>query len=72
MSAPKTHACRLLRTKAGFGAVVGGEGTDDETHVFWCLNTMESFGPDDDFVHAHKCAQGRACWQKPPEDEDVA
>ncbi len=71
MSEPKP--CRLLRTKSGFGAVVGGEGDqDDETQVYWCLNTMESFGPDDGYVHAHGCVQGRKCWQRPPEDEDVA
>ena len=69
--------CRLLRTKSGFGAVVGGEGWKrgtDETEVFWCLNTMESFGPDDGFVHAQQCCQGRSCWQRPDEDEspDVA
>ncbi len=67
------HVCKLLRTKSGFGAVAGGEGWkrgDSETEIYWCLNTMESFGPDDDFVHAQSCCKGRQCFQRPVEDDD--
>jgi hypothetical protein len=60
--------CRLLRCKTAFGAVVNGGGWrrgDSTTEVYWCLSTMEAFGPDDDLVHAHECVKGRRCWQEP-------
>lgn len=59
--------CRLLRTKSSFGSEEGatwqhGESTTD---VFWCLNTMEVFGPDETYTHASTCRSGRACFQVP-------
>ena len=63
--------CRLLRTKTSFGA--GEEGAlwklgRSTTAAYWCLATMEPFGPDESFCHPHACAAGRACFQ-PPEGE---
>jgi hypothetical protein len=61
-------ACRMLRTKMAFGTIVGapsfreGEST---TAAYWCLCTMESAGPDDDFAHAKKCRDGRRCFVPP-------
>lgn len=61
--------CRHLRTKMAFGSLSGaaadwreGEST---TAVYWCLCTMESAGPDDDFAHARKCRAGRRCFAGP-------
>ena len=64
--------CRLLRTKAAFGSEQNAswQRGDSNTDVFWCLNTMEAFGPDDGFVHAHECRKGRACFQLPKDQED--
>lgn len=66
-----TRVCRLLRTKGAFGAVVENEwsGEADTSAVFWCLHTMESFGPDEQAVHGAECLPGRRCWQRPDDDE---
>ena len=56
--------CRSLRTKTAFGS----DGTPGEwrwgestTAVYWCLRTMETFGPDGVFSHPHACGPGRRC-----------
>ena len=69
---PLPVVCRLLRTKSAFGSEQGAswQRGDSNTDVFWCLNTMESFGPDDGFAHAHECRKGRACFQVPPEHDE--
>ena len=56
--------CRFLRCKSSFGAVVDntewqlGTATSE---VYWCLATMEAFGPDDNYVHATVCTGVRSC-----------
>ncbi len=60
------RVCRLLRTKTAYG--VGSAGAlwklgESTTAVYWCLATMEAFGPDDAFCHPHHCGQGRACFE---------
>ena len=56
--------CRFLRCKSAFGATVDDTewqlGTST-TEVYWCLSTMEAFGPDDGYVHASVCRGGRSC-----------
>jgi hypothetical protein len=62
--------CRLLRCKHASGAEVRGDAWkrgDSTTEVYWCLSTMEAFGPDDNFVDARECLAGRRCWQDPDE-----
>jgi hypothetical protein len=58
--------CRRLRTKSAFGAVVSDEAAwqsgASTTAVYWCLDTMEPVGPDDDSVDAHRCRSGRECF----------
>lgn len=68
----KKMVCKQLRTKTAFGAVVDNdwEAGEDTSAVYWCLKTMESFGPDESFVHALECGQGRACFQKPDDADD--
>jgi hypothetical protein len=58
------EVCRLLRTKTAYGDR-GGDWRrgDSTTAVYWCLNTMEPVGPDDGYVHPHRCARGRACFE---------
>ena len=69
----KPPVCRMLRTKTAFGSYAletddapdqptwqDGEST---TAVFWCLKTMDTCGPDDDFAHAKACRPGRACFR---------
>jgi hypothetical protein len=67
--------CRLLRTKTAFA--VGAAGAlwklgESSTAVYWCLGTMESFGPDDGYCHPHQCGRGRACFEPDPRDDDDA
>ena len=61
--------CRMLRTKMAFGSLVTGAPSfrtgESTTAVYWCLCTMESAGPDDDFAHAKKCREGRRCFVGP-------
>ncbi len=62
--------CRCLRTKASYGAVIGEDPWqlgDSSTHVYWCLGTMETVGPDEGFAHPHHCKAGRRCFQEPIE-----
>jgi len=60
--------CRHLRTKMAFGSMPMAEDWqrgESSTAVYWCLCTMESAGPDDDFAHARKCRAGRRCFAGP-------
>ncbi len=59
--------CRLLRTKTYFGTYTstGSDWAsgDSSTAVYWCLGTMASAGPDDQYAHPHTCCQGRPCFR---------
>jgi hypothetical protein len=33
------------------------------TSTFWCLKTMGKAGPDEHYVHASTCKEGRRCWE---------
>jgi hypothetical protein len=67
--ASKPVVCRLLRTKTSFGSFVGNlhawQTGASTTAVYWCLNTMETAGPDDDYAHPHACRAGRTCFEEP-------
>ena len=71
-------ACRRLRTKAAnapqilsgpsLAAVAGST-----VNAYWCLGTMEPFGPDDGYAHPDVCTAARACFRPPrPEDGEEA
>ena len=65
-SPPKV--CRMLRTKTAFGALSLHDEDPWElgastTAVFWCLNTMETAGPDDSYCHPQTCCAGRSCFE---------
>lgn len=59
--------CRFLRCKSAFGTNIDDDswqlGTST-TEVYWCLATMEAFGPDDNYVHATVCQGARRCCRK--------
>ena len=68
---PLPRVCRRLRTKTAFGA--GGEAAlwklgRSTTAAYWCLDTMEPFGPDGRFCHPHECGAGRGCYRTADED----
>jgi hypothetical protein len=61
------EVCRKLRTKTAFGTVEGlahdwREGASS-TAVYWCLRTMETWGPDQRVAHARDCRAGRRCYE---------
>ena len=59
--------CRYLRCKSAHGAVeddVEWQLGTSSTEVYWCLATMEAFGPDDGHVHATVCRGGRSCFRR--------
>ncbi len=58
--------CKFLRTKHAYGTYQGEirpwqEGRST-TAVYWCLCTMEPWGPDDGYSHAQRCRPGRSCF----------
>jgi hypothetical protein len=59
--------CRCLRSKSSYSSL--GEYREDleaimgTTSTFWCLKTMSKAGPDEHYVHASKCHEGRRCWE---------
>lgn len=62
----KSH-CRHLRTKMTY---IPDFADDDRwrtgesmTQQYWCLCTMSTAGPDDDFVAPEKCHSDRVCFK---------
>lgn len=59
--------CKFLRCKSGYGAIENNTawqlGTSS-TEAYWCLATMEAFGPDDSYTHATVCQSGRSCYRR--------
>ena len=59
--------CRLLRTKTAYGNygddMLAWQTGDSTTAVFWCLSTMTTAGPDQDYAHPMSCRQGRRCFK---------
>jgi hypothetical protein len=42
------------------------EGVDEEDDhaIYWCLNTMKTFGPDDEMVDGRACRDSsRSCYE---------
>lgn len=63
--------CRMLRTKTAYGAYTS-TGEDwrtgaSTTAVYWCLSTMGTSGPDEQYAHPQACCEGRPCYQPPLE-----
>ena len=63
----QSAVCRMLRTKTAFGTFRGHlyawQSGRSTTAVYWCLRTMETVGPDDDYTHPHACCKGRGCFE---------
>jgi hypothetical protein len=59
--------CRHLRNKGMYVYTddVSGEAHEDyDNTIYWCLQTMKSFGPDDGMVEGHDCRNpGRSCYE---------
>jgi hypothetical protein len=65
MSDVAAQVCRKLRTKQAFGSpppeLLDWREAASTTDVYWCLETMETFGPDDGYAHPDRCRSGRSC-----------
>jgi len=70
-SSSPPRVCRMLRTKTAFGTLEGLSADWREgrsmTAVYWCLRTMETWGPDDGIAEAGACRSGRRCFENDPE-----
>jgi hypothetical protein len=69
---PAPRVCRMLRTKMAFGTIEGMKHDWREgrsmSASYWCLRTMEPWGPDDHIAEAGACRSGRACFESDAED----
>jgi hypothetical protein len=65
----KSARCRCLRSKSSYGAfgdyIEEEEAISGASTTFWCLKTMGKAGPDENYVHASMCREGRSCWESP-------
>lgn len=63
----QSSPCRHLRSKGMYVYTDGqsGESHDDyDNTIYWCLKTMQAFGPDDDQVDGGQCRNpGRSCYE---------
>lgn len=60
--------CRLLRSRGAYGRSsdeAAWQTGDSSLEAYWCVATMEPFGPDDALVHAQACRAGRRCFSPP-------
>jgi len=58
--------CRHLRNKGMYVYTDGGgqDHGDYDNTIYWCLETMKSFGPDDEQVDSHACrSTTRSCYE---------
>jgi hypothetical protein len=68
------RVCRLLRCKSAFStedADNSWKHGDSTTEAYWCLASMEPFGPDGSYCHPHACREGRSCY-RPGDDAPIA
>lgn len=61
--------CKWLRCKSAHASVeedTAWQHGTSTTEVYWCLATMEAFGPDDNYAHASTCESGcgRGCYRR--------
>ena len=56
--------CRHLRTKGMYVYTDGQDQDDYDSSIYWCMQTMKNFGPDDDFVSGAECRNAsRPCYE---------
>ena len=55
--------CAMLRTKKMHvhGHLHSAAWRSSSTAQYWCLRTMQDFGPDDDFACPEDCQTSRRC-----------
>lgn len=58
--------CRHLRSKGMYVYTDGSDHSHDDydNTIYWCLQSMKSFGPDDEMVNRDSCGDAaRSCHQ---------
>ncbi len=64
---PAAPPCRHLHNKGMYVYTDGisGESHDDyDSSIYWCNQSMKSFGPDDEIVGALECRNtARSCYE---------
>lgn len=57
--------CSQLRAKEFYldGPSVAEMSFSGPETAYWCLETMQAFGPDDDYCCPEECHGGRSCHQ---------
>jgi hypothetical protein len=67
MTDKKKSGCRHIRTRMSYGPGIGDFGdwrTDKgSSNQYWCLKTMTTAGPDNDFVAPETCQPDRGCFE---------
>jgi hypothetical protein len=60
----RTEPCRELRSKGMYinAGLPDGQEVTGDGH-FWCLRTMESYGPDGQAIGRKECRAGRDCYR---------
>ena len=59
------EVCRFLRWRGAYAEIPGmttSEAGTSSIDAYWCLRTMEAFGPDEQLVHADHCNPARGCF----------
>ena len=58
------QVCSSLRTKMYYvlGRFHNDIGESSSTAQYWCLRTMQPFGPDGNYVCPEECRSGRCCF----------
>lgn len=64
---PPASPCRHLRNK-GMYVYTDGPGGEPEdgcdNSIYWCLQTMKGYGPDDELVDGRDCrTASRSCYE---------
>jgi hypothetical protein len=72
---PRASACADLRAKRAYGDLSSSAEPDWEdgllaTDCFWCLKTLQAWGPDGRPAVAGECAAGRVCHTPRGSSED--
>lgn len=59
------EVCRFLRCRGAYAEIPGmttWEAGTSGIDAYWCLRTMEAFGPDEQLVYADQCNVARGCF----------
>jgi hypothetical protein len=60
-------ACKNLRSKGMYVYTDGSQNSHDDydNTIYWCLESLKPFGPDNDEVHRdHCCDPARSCYRE--------